>query len=146
MEREYKLSRVIIASLVAMISFVALINETFIIMIVGCILFSGIAVLMSFLGTSVSKKMIEVGDNISNNILRIMYYLMLFVILLVISILFYSVTAFLSETLFYSDDLAESLGQAILVLAIAFSFFIFVIIPYIQTILVLVLRKFMKSE
>ena len=54
MEREYKLSRIIIAILTMMISFIMLINEDISVKIVGMGLFTLAAFLASFLGTRVS--------------------------------------------------------------------------------------------
>ena len=61
MEREYKLSRIIIAILMMMVSFIMLINEDISVKIFGMSFFTSVAFLASFLGTRVSRKMIQVG-------------------------------------------------------------------------------------
>lgn len=141
MEREYKLSRIIIAVLMMLISFIMLINEDISVKIFGMSLFTLVAFLASFLGTRVSRKMIQVGDKIASILIRILYYIVLLITLLAAGYAIYSIICFIFEEMPHSNELGIAAGEAMLAALIGSSFVVFVIIPYFQTLIVLVLRK-----
>jgi len=60
-------------------------------------LFTAIAVLVSFLGAGISKKILRTGDEISSRIVRIIYYWVLLIVLIVVPNLFYSLIVYLSD-------------------------------------------------
>ena len=148
MEREYKLSRIIIAILMMMASFIMLINEDISVKIFGMSLFTLVAFLASFLGTRVSRKMIQVGDKISSILIRVLYYIaLLIVILAVCYVICLILFVFEAVPVTYSNELGIAAGEAMLAVLIGSSFLVFVIIPYIQTLIVLTLRKIItKTE
>ena len=61
MEKAYKLSRIIIAIFMMMVSLIMLMNEDISVKIFGMSLFTSVAFLASFLGTRVSRKM-QIGS------------------------------------------------------------------------------------
>lgn len=140
MEREYKLSRIIIAILMMMVSFIMLINEDISVKIFGMSLFTSVAFLASFLGTRVSRKMIQVGDKIENIPLRILYYIVLLIALLAAGYAICSIILLIFEAMPHSNELGIAAGEAMFAVLIGLSFFVFVIIPYFPLI-VLGLRK-----
>lgn len=146
MEKEYKLSRIIIAILTMMISFIMCINEDISVKIVAMGLFTSAAFLASFLGTGVSRKMIQVGDKITSLLLRILYYIALLIALLAVAYILMLIFDSITEIVPYSNELGIAAGQAMLTVLIGASFLVFVIIPYFQTLIVLVLRKLVTKE
>jgi hypothetical protein len=147
MEREYRISRGVIAILAALISYIALINEHISVKIYGIFLFTIVAFLLSFLGTKVSKKMILIGDKVSNIAVRICYYVALLVAILALSATFFIVFTSLTDFIDTSDmEFASALSIAIIVVTICCIFFIFLIVPYIQSLIVLILRRIFGEE
>lgn len=144
MEQEYRLSRRIIAILTVIISFIVFINEDISVKLVGICLFTGIALFISYLGTKVSQRMIQIGDKISGIVLRFLYYVLLLVLILAIVAGFWFLVNLFYDSSSHSGNFATALGEAILLVFIGASFFVFLLIPYLQTLIVLFLRK--KTE
>ena len=140
MEREYRLSRIIIAILVMMVSFIMLINEDISVKIFGMSLFTSVAFLVSFLGTRISRKMILVGDRIASIPLRILYYIVLLIAILAACYIML-VVCFAFEAMPHSNELGIAAGEAMLAVLIGCSFLVFAIVPYLQTLIVLCLRR-----
>lgn len=141
MEREYKLSRIIIAFLTMLVSFILFINEDISVKIFGMCIFTLAAFFASFLGTRVSRKMIEMGDKIASILLRIIYYIVLLIALLIVLLVIWLIISFLFEVIPFSNELGIAAGEAMLAVLIGASFLVFAIIPYLQTLIVLGLRK-----
>lgn len=147
MEREYRISRGIIAVLAALISYLALINEHISVKIYGIFLFTIVAFLISFLGTKVSKKMILIGDKVSSIVLRICYYVALLVAILFLSATFFVAFTSVSDFIDTSEmEFATALSIAILIVTICCLVFIFLIVPYIQSLTVLILKRVLRKK
>lgn len=144
MKKEYKVSRYVILILTFLIFNIMFINEDKSWLILPPI-FALIALGLSFPSTIVSKKFIKIGDNIKSKILRILFYIFLPIVLLLISAVIGAIVAMLFEYIFpEADTLGSALGQALSVLFLIFIIIIAVILPYIQTIIVLILKKLKK--
>ena len=141
MEREYKLSRIIIVILMMMVSFIMFIHEDISVKIFGMSLFTSVAFLASFLGTRVSRKMIQVGDKIPCLLLQILYYIALLIALLAVAYILLLIFNSITDVIPYSNELGIAAGQAMLTVLIGSSFLVFAIIPYFQTLIVFGLRK-----
>lgn len=150
MEWEYNLSRIIITIASAIFWFIAMINEDPTLMVLALIFFSIVAFGVSCLGTIFSKVMIKIGDRISNKFLCVFYYVGLFVGIVVFSLLGFILITTFGDSDTPSTDMGEALSQALLILFYAVSFVIVLVIPYLQTLIVLFLRKmkgsFVKKE
>ena len=146
MEKEYRLSRIIIAVLTMIISFIMFINEHISVKIVAMGLFTSAAFLSSFLGTKVSQKMIQIGDKIATILLRVLYYIALLIALLNVACILLMIFNFITDIIPYSNEIGIAAGQAMLTVLIGSSFLVFAIIPYIQTLIVLGLRKIMSNR
>ena len=146
MEREYRLSRIIIAIIVMIVSFIMLINEDISVKIFGMSLFTSVALLASFLGTRVSRKMIQVGDKIPYLLLQILYYIALLSALLAAAYILLLIFNSITDVIPYSNELGIAAGQAMLTVLISSSFLVFAIIPYFQTLIVLCLRKIASGK
>lgn len=141
MEKEYKLSRIIIAILMMMISFIMLINEDISVKIFGVSLFTSVAFLASFLGTGVSRKVIQIGDKLPGLLFRILYYIALSIVLVAVAYILLLSFNSITDVIPYSNEPGIAAGQAMLTVLIGSSFLVFAIIPYFQTLIVLGLRK-----
>ena len=146
MGREYSLSRVLIASIAVIASFIVLINEDISFKIVGIVLFTLVAVLASFVGSGVSRKMIAFGDRISAAFLRVLYYFALLLIILLMAFLFWTLISSFSEVGAHSSELSVELGRAVLTVFLGSAIFILLLVPYIQSLIVLILRKVIKNN
>lgn len=146
MEKAYKLSRIIIAIFMMMVSLIMLLNEDISVKIFGMSLFTSVAFLASFLGTRVSRKMIQVGDKIASILLQILYYIVLLIIILALTYIIWLIIDFILSAIPYSNELGIAAGEAMIAVLVGSSFLIFVIIPYFQTLIVLGLRKMIPNR
>ena len=145
MEKEYGLSRVILVVLALVIVLIIFQNEHRMKQVAG-FFYCSVALLASFLGTPVSRKMIQTGDRISHVLLRILYYLGLLVGSLAMAALVgVGCVTVLGNVLPLSDGM-EGIGQALLIVLFGSALFVFLIVPYLQTILVLLLRKIFPQK
>lgn len=141
MKQEYQLSRGIIVIFTIIISSIIFINEDNSFKLVGTSMFTGIALIASYIGTRASRKMIQIGDKISNIVFRFLYYIFLLFLILALAFVFYLFILLIYEAKPRPNDWGVALGEAILSVFAAASFFVFLLIPYIQTLIVLFLRK-----
>ena len=144
MKKEYRLSRVILVILTLITVLTAFQNEHYTVKLVAGFLFCFAVLLASFLGTCVSRKMIQTGDRIPNILLRILYYIGLLVGSLAIAALAGGGCITVLGNRLHSNELGIAAGQAMLVVLFGFALFVFLIIPYLQTIIVLLFRKIVK--
>lgn len=145
MKKEYGLSRVILVVLALVIVLIIFQNEHRMKQVAG-FFYCSVALLASFLGTPVSRKMIRIGDGISHVLLRILYYIGLLVGSLAIAALVgVGCVTVLGNVLPLSDGM-EGLGQALWIVFFGSSLFVFLVVPYLQTILVLLLRKIFSQK
>ena len=96
---------------------------------------------LSFPSTSVSRKFIQFANKIDSEVLRVLYYVFLPIILLIIAFL---VAAFVVTFKTYLFSGILDLGLALLFLFLGLTIIMAIILPYIQTIIVLILHKFIK--
>lgn len=144
MKKIDNITRLILSILTFIIFNIMIINEDSSWNIIP-LLFSVIVFLLSFPSSLISKKIIEIGNKINNKNLKIMYYVFLPIVLIVISLIIIGLVTIISEQIPIPDDFASSLGQALIILFIMVSIFIGIILPYVQTIITLILSKFIKE-
>lgn len=138
LKKEYKISRFIIFILTFVIFNIMFINEDNSWLGASFIL-ALIAFGLSFPSTSVSRKFIQFANKIDSEVLRVLYYVFLPINLLIIAFLVAAFVVTFMAHLFSGD-----LGLAILLLFLGLTIIMAVILPYIQTIIVLILHKFIK--
>ena len=150
MKREFQWARGIIVILTALVFIVILCgafgNSFFELVPLACV-FAGAAWLICFIGTGVSRKMIQIGDKISNRFLRVLYYIGLLPLVLIIWLGIWAVI----EAIVDANDqpyqeMGEALSDALMALFWGAVFMIFVLVPYVQSLLVLLLRKVLKKK
>lgn len=147
MEKEYGLSRVILVVLALVIVLIIFQNEHDTMKQVAGFFFCSAALLASFLGTPVSRKMIQTGDRISHVLLRILYYVGLLVGSLAIAVLVGG--GFIIITVGGGNKLLPrgmGLNQAVLIAFLGSFLFVFLMVPCLQTIIVLFLRKIFSQK
>ena len=144
MKKEYRLSRVILVVLTLITVLIVFQNEHYTVKLVAGFLFCFAALLASFPGPRVSRKMIQAGDRIPNILLRILYYIGLLVGSLAIAGLVGGNCITVLGNRPHSNELGIAAGQAMLIVLSGFALFVFLIVPYLQTIIVLLFRKILK--
>ena len=145
MKKEYRISRIIIVMLVMVVTFFAFINEDISLRIFATALFMTTALLAVFLGSRVSLLMIKMGDRIRNKIVTVIYYICLPIILICLVLLVWVVMEIVVSGLPDTGNFGSTVGQVYLCVMVAIAVCIFIIIPYVQTIIVLILRKISKE-
>ena len=148
MKEYYKKSRIIMIILAAVVSIIMFINEDISVKLYGTLFIIIITLVVSYMITPISKKMIAVGDKISNSFLKILYYVFMLPILLLLVYLVCLLIVFLDEQKATSShqDMGEALSEAVKVIALYIVSFIVFIVPYIQSLIVLFFRKIEKRS
>ena len=109
------------------------------------IIVSAIVFFLSFPSSKVCKFLINKGDKIKNKILRFLFYSLLLPIIFVIFILIVMLLCALIVELFFSTD-SISLGTAVLIAFTGVGILICTLVPYFQTIIILILRYFFSLK
>ena len=144
LSKEYKISGMFITILVMTATFIIFHNEDISVRLFATALFTVPTLITSILGTRVSIRIIKTGDRIKNKLVKVLYYIGLPIALICLTGLVWAVMAVVNGKLANTDDIGTSFGQSYLLAIVAIAVCIFAIIPYIQTIIVLALRKFKK--
>lgn len=145
MKKSYKLSRIILAILAFLIFNIMFINEDITWKSLSFI-FSLITFIMSFPSSIISKKIINLGNNIKNNMIKILFYIIILpIIIFILSILIYLFNILIFDIFPISNDFATELGQGLLILFLITVEIICIIVPYIQTLIVLILKQMIKK-
>lgn len=135
------ISRVVLAVITFVLFSIMIINEDSSWNIVP-IIYSLIVFGFSFPSTIFAKKIIEIGNKIENVFLKIAYYIVLPIILYAICLAFYMGVLYVFVTFFTTpNELGAALGQALLLLFIVTVIVIMIILPYIQAIIINVIKK-----
>lgn len=135
MEKLYSKSRKIIGILAVIISFFIMINEDISVKIVAMVFIFSVALAASYIATPISKKMLKMGDAIGNKYLRILFYVVILPLTLLIAYIFYV----LILAGYYR--FGNSINMAAITVFLYVATTIVIIVPYVQTIVVMALRK-----
>lgn len=144
LSKEYKISGIFITILVMAATFIIFHNEDISVRLFATALFTVAALITCFLGTRVSVRIIKTGDRIKNKLVRVLYYIGLPIALICLTGLVWVVMAVVNGKLANTDNIGTSFGRSYMLAIVAIAVCIFAIVPYIQTIIVLGLRKFKK--
>lgn len=144
-EKSYKISGIVLAIMTIIIFNIMFINENESWRIIPFI-FAAIVYGLSYPSSIISKKFIKIGNKIKNKFLRLLYYIF---ILPFFSIILFAVLCFFislyTRTLETPNEIGAALGQALMMLFVLVVIFICIILPYIQTLIVLILNFFRKK-
>lgn len=144
LSKEYKISGIFITILVMAATFIIFHNEDISVRLFATALFTVAALITSILGTRLSIRIIKMGDRIKNKLVKVLYYIGLPIALICLTGLVWVVMAVVNGKLANTDNIGTSFGQSYMLAIVAIAVCIFAIVPYIQTIIVLGLRKFKK--
>lgn len=148
MKREYRWARGIIVIIMVVLVAIFLVsleaNLQDLLLWIGIV--AGLAWLACFLCTGISRKMIQMGDKISNRFLRGLYYFVLFPVMLAIGLGLLYLIEYVDDIKSQSYNYEQSIGEAIFVLLLGIWSVVFVLIPYVQSLFVLLMRKILKNK
>lgn len=134
--------------LTVVISLIMFINEDISFKIYGTFFIAIITLVVSFLVTPISKKMIEIGDKLEKKLWRILYYVLMLPITLVLIILVCLLIGYIDDLRAPEkyQDMGAALSHAFEVIALYVIFFILFLLPYVQSLIVLFLRNREKKR
>lgn len=145
MEKSYKISRIILAVMAFIIFNIMFINEDVSWKILSPI-FAIIVFGVSYPSSVISRLLINIGNKLESKLLKILYYVIALPILVFMLILgIYTIFIFIINTIPTPNEFGAALSQALLGLFCVAVGAIGVIVPYIQTLIVLVLKQFVKE-
>ncbi|MBE5892239.1 MAG: hypothetical protein E7286_02535 [Lachnospiraceae bacterium] len=146
MKGYYFITRVVICVLAGVISLIVLRNEHITFQIGATVIIAIVALVVSFFATPMSKKMVSIGDSIICKSLRVFYYIILLPLILLVVYLFWILIQFFYDHMEHAAELGKALGDALLTVFLCAVTFIVFIIPYIQALLVLLVRRILRDN
>ncbi|MDD6403555.1 MAG: hypothetical protein PUG33_05455 [Mollicutes bacterium] len=146
MKKSYRISRIILAVITVVIFNIMFINEDESWRIIPFI-FAAIVFGLSYPSSVISRKLINIGNKIESKLLKILYYvialpIIAFLIFYGIFIIWLSIFASVPTP----NEMGAALGQGFMFLFLLAVVFIGIILPYVQTIIVLILNQFIKNQ
>lgn len=141
MSDNYYLPSIILAIISIFIICALLITDDILALPGAIIIFTPSVFFISLITRKVSEKILQIGDRIESLYLKIIYYLSFLLTILLLSFAFVHLLDWFSRTLPSPNSLAEGIGFAVIVIFLEIIFFIFLIVPYIQALILLILRK-----
>ena len=137
-----KLSRIIVTFFVFIVLNIWFLSENDPQWIFSLII-SGVVLVISFPSSIICKFLITQGDKIESKVLKVVYYIfalpIIFILFLFIVILFCALVVELLEHI-----VSINLGLALLIAYIGIGILTLVLVPYYQTLIILILRWFLK--
>lgn len=109
------------------------------------IIVSAVVFFISIPTSKVCKFLINKGDKIKNKILRILFYALVLPIIFIILIFIVMLLCALVVEVFFPTD-SISLGTAVLIAFTGVGIFTCVLVPYYQTIIILIIRYFLSFK
>ncbi len=140
MEKYIRISRVIISLMVYIVLNAWFLFENDPHWIIALII-SSVVFFINFPSSKICKIFIKKGDKIESKLLKTLYYIFA---LPVIFILLLLIALFLLTFIF--EDMDLSLGTGILIVFTGICLFTCILVPYFQTLIILVLRHFMRNS
>ena len=146
MKKTYMISRIILTVITFVLFSIMVINEDTSAKIIP-IIFSSIVFGLSFPSTIFAKKIIEKGNKIENTFLKIGYYIILPIILLLICLISYMIITYIGDNFIITpneNEIGDALGKGLNILFIEAVVVIAIILPYIQSIIINIIKKIIK--
>ena len=148
MKAYYLKSRIILLIAAVVVSLIMFINEDISFKIYGTFFIAIVTLVVSYLITPISKKMIEIGDKLEKKLWRILYYILMLPIILVLIILVCFLIGYIHDLRAPEkyQDMGAALSDAFKVVALYVVFFILFLLPYVQSLIVLFFRNREKKR
>ncbi len=147
MKKSYKISRIIIGIAILIIFYIFFRNEDKSWLVIPWI-FAIITYGISFITSMISKKIIEIGNKFKSKGMKILFYLLLPISILGLFILIVNYIilpiSYLNEP--DTTDIGTALSHGIFYIFMQIVVFIGLVLPYVQTLIVLILNYFRKIE
>ncbi len=147
-EKAYKISRYVLPIISFVILCIMFINEDSS-WITAALILSAIVFGLSFPSTWMSKKIYKFGSELESTFAKVSYYLLFLPILeFILFYLSYLLILFLGDKFIITknNDLATALSQAFTVLFFVFVATVCIILPHIQAMVVIVIKRFLKEK
>ena len=80
MKKSFATARIIIGMLTIIVTCIAFVNEDISTRLIGTVIFTITAIVLSFLTTPLSKRMLKYGDKIVNKLYRLIYYVEIYLL------------------------------------------------------------------
>ena len=150
MKKEYWISRAILCVLALIVFFIAIINEDESFNIVPFI-FTGVVFALSFISEIFSRLLIKLGDRKTKMGWKLLCYLVIPVGIMVLLMSVLWLIAWIEGEISRKmdieyDSMGDVMSYALVYLLIMISAFIGIILPYLQTLIVLPLRRIMNKS
>ena len=146
MEKRIWISRGIISVMTLIGTLLFCINEDPQTAIIAAVVFMVVAFLASLIATPICSKIIDLGDRISTKVWKICFYGVLFPTSIAILAVLWSILYALFDRMETPNEMSAVLGQAAIgILLLAIVAFV-VLVPYFQTLLLLLLRKLLPEK
>lgn len=143
MKKDYMVSRIILFVLAILLTLVAFINEDPQTILIATTLFAGVTLLTSFLATPISKKMLLRGKTFDKLWKKILYYIGMLLVVIAVICVTWTVIYWLMDR---PKEGWDALGQAVKIIAFLITAVIIAFVPYLETLLVLLLGKVKKEK
>ena len=144
MKKINMISRVIMTIITFLLLSIVIINEDsswFIVPVIYSLIVFG----WSFPSTIFAEKIIKTGNKIDNKLLKIAYYVFLPIVLFGICLTVYMIALYINDYIIPKPTgLGDAIGQVLLLLFIVSVISIIIILPYIQAIIINILKRSKK--
>ena len=150
MKREFQWARRIIVLFTALVFMILLLGSfgngvLELIPLAG--VFAGVAWVVCFLGTGISRKIIQIGDRISNKILRVLYYVFLVPLVVIIWLgIWWIIESNVGSNNGFNAGKRDLLEEALIALFWGAFFVVVLLTTYLQSLLVLLRRRILKNK
>lgn len=142
MENEYKISRIILAFIVFIIFNTILIIGDSKYWISLPIIFALITFGISFLSSKISRKIISIANKLESKLSKILYYMIALPIIIFLSFCLIYIISIIP----IDNTLNAALRQGIIVILLSVFEIFGIVLPYVQTLIVLILKCFVKKH
>lgn len=144
MEKYIRISRIIITILVFIVLNIWFIFENDPHLILALIISMTVFIINS-LNSKICRLLIYKGDRITSKLLKVLYYSFVLPIIFLLFLIVFGLLGTFIVGIFEFMDLLN-LGLAVLIAFTGIGIFTCVLVPYFQTLIILILRCFLKSE
>lgn len=146
MKKTYLISGSILSAMTLVIFLIITINEDISVRIASSLVFPVIVFVFSLLCLPISRKILKKGDGIYKRLRKVIYYTVLPIISFVVFFVIAMIMYYLEDLIPSTSEFSTELGRAILFIFLLVCVFLFIVVPVIQTYVVMILRLFIKED
>lgn len=146
LKKAYRISRIVLTIITFIVFKLLFIYDLKSLGTVIGLIFAVIVFGISFPSAIISKYILKLGNKIKNIYIRILYYIFWLPILFILFILLFGIIMTVSGSMPVSNDMGVALSDAFMTLFILAVGTLCMVLPYIQTLIVLVVKRFIKDN